>query len=64
MAGPKVDFSAPTPVVNGNGDTDEHIPGELKLKCIILHLIIQLTKLNRVAAAYSANPDDIEIIKT
>jgi len=25
MAGPKVNFSAPTPIVNGNGDPNNHI---------------------------------------
>ncbi|KAI5269890.1 actin-like ATPase domain-containing protein [Aureobasidium subglaciale] len=61
MAGPNVSFSAPTPVVNGNGNTNGHV--QVTSDRLIVGVDFGTT-YSGVAAAYSANPDDIEIIKT
>ncbi|KAK6003767.1 hypothetical protein QM012_009538 [Aureobasidium pullulans] len=59
MAGPNVSFATPTPVVNG--DSNGHV--QVTSDRIIVGVDFGTT-YSGVAAAYSATPDDIEIIKT
>ncbi|KAH0264336.1 actin-like ATPase domain-containing protein, partial [Aureobasidium melanogenum] len=59
MAGPNVSFAAPTPVVNGDSNGYHQVTSD--------RIIVGVdfgTTYSGVAAAYSATPDDIEIIKT
>ncbi|THY31437.1 actin-like ATPase domain-containing protein [Aureobasidium pullulans] len=59
MAGPNISFSAPSPIVNGNSNGHTQVTSD--------RLIVGVdfgTTYSGVAAAYSATPDDIEIIKT